>query len=149
MKREQYRDIELLGRKWRIGRFDALTGSYISSLLLVQALPLGLEDKLGVRIPLPSERSIMEKKTFMEVQVDCLRVCSELKEAGGTIAPIPVLMSDGRWAVEDIETNIALVMGLTVHVLLFNISDFFQEEALESLSQSFKGLGLSLFNAKG
>lgn len=147
MKREQHKDIELLGRKWRIERFDALTGSYISSLLLMQVLPMGLEEKLGIKIPMP-ERSLMEKKTFMDLQCDCLRVCFELKDVGGVIASLPILLADGRWGVEDIETDIALVMGLTVHALIFNISDFFQGDTLESLSQSFKGLDLSLFNVK-
>ena len=148
MKREPFKDIELMGRKWRIGRFDALTGSYISALLLMQVIPMGIEGQLGIKMPLSNERSIMEKKTFIELQLDCLRVCSEIKEVGGSVAPIPVLMSDGRWGIEDIETDISLVIGLTIHTLIFNITDFFQGNTLKSLSQSFEGLDLSLFNVK-
>lgn len=148
MKREQFKDIELMGRQWRIGRFDALTGSYISSMLLMQVLPMGLEDQLGIKIPIASERSLMDKKTFMALQADCLRVCSEVKNVGGVPAALPVLLPEGRWGVEDIETDIAIVMGLTIHALIFNISDFFQGNALESLIQSFKGLNLKLSSAK-
>lgn len=148
MKREQFKDIELMGRQWRIGRFDALTGSYIASMLLMQVLPMGLEDQLGIKIPIASERSLMDKKTFMELQADCLSVCSEVKTLSGVPAALPVLLPEGRWGVEDIETDIAIVMGLTVHALIFNISDFFQGNALESLIQSFKGLDLKLFSAK-
>ncbi len=137
-----------MGRKWRIGRFDALTGSYISALLLMQVIPMGIEGQLGIKMPLSNERSIMEKKTFIELQLDCLRVCSEIKEVGGSVAPIPVLMSDGRWGIEDIETDISLAIGLTIHTLIFNITDFFQGNTLKSLSQSFEGLDLSLFNVK-
>lgn len=148
MKREQFKDIELMGRRWRIGRFDALTGSYISSMLLMQVLPMGLEEQLGIKIPMATERSLMEKKTFMELQADCLRVCSEIKNVSGVPAALPVLLPDGRWGVEEIETDIAIVMGLTVHALIFNIADFFQGNVLENLMQSFKGLDLKLFSAK-
>ena len=143
-KREAFKDIEINGRKWRIGSFDALTGSYIVTLLLMQVLPMGLEAQLG--IPMPKNRSLMDKNTFIDLQKDCLKVVSEVTQVGATVAPIPVLLPNGAWGVSGIETDVSTVLALTIHTLLFNISDFFQGNTLNDLAQSFQGL--SLFSVK-
>ncbi len=144
MKREQFKDVEVNGRKFRIGRFDALTGSYITTLLLMQMLPMGMEDGLA---GMPKDRSLMDKGTFREVQMDCLKVVSELKQVGETIAPVLVMLPDGRWGVEEIEDDTMTVITLTINSLMFNLSDFFQEGALNSLSQTLPGL--DKFSVKG
>ncbi len=138
MKREQFKDVEVNGRRFRIGRFDALTGSYITTLLLMQMLPMGLED----RIPGVSSKgkSIMDKETFMDIQRDCLKVVSELKPVGDSIAPMLVMLPDGRWGVDGIEDDTLIVITLTISVLAFNLSDFFQEGALSNLNQVLPGL---------
>jgi len=138
MKREQFKDVEVNGRRFRIGRFDALTGSYITTLLLMQMLPMGLED----RIPGVSSKgkSIMDKETFMDIQRDCLKVVSELKPVGDSIAPMLVMLPDGRWGVMGIEDDTLIVITLTISVLAFNLSDFFQEGALSNLNQVLPGL---------
>ena len=138
MKREQFKDVEVNGRRFRIGRFDALTGSYITTLLLMQMLPMGLED----RIPGVSSKgkSIMDKETFMDIQRDCLKVVSELKPVGDSIAPMLVMLPDGRWGIDGIEDDTLIVITLTISVLAFNLSDFFQEGALSNLNQVLPGL---------
>jgi len=144
-KREPHKDVAIGGRKWRIGRFDALTGSYITTLLLMQMLPMGLDEQVGLG-GIVKGKSLMDKGTFMDVQKECLRVCSELQLVGAMEAPIPVMLSDERWGVADIEDDVVTILSLTIHTLIFNVSDFFQEDALKDLGQTFSGL--SLFNAK-
>lgn len=142
-KRESHKDVEVGGRKWRIGRFDAMTGSYITMLVLMQILPMGLDEQIGVSA---KGRSLMDKQTFFDVQADCLKICSELQTVGETITPIMVMLPDGRWGISGVEDDIMTILSLTVHTLIFNISDFFQEDALSDLTKTFQGL--SQFNAK-
>lgn len=149
MKRERYKELVLQGRKWRISKFDALTGSFIAYKLLFQMLPMGLEQKME-GMNLPAGRSTMSKDEFIELQRDCLAVCAELKvlgdpESGGVEAPIPVVNSNGDWGVSGLEDDTMLVLTLTVHALIFNISGFFSEDALKELTSSFKDM--KLFNA--
>lgn len=144
-KREAFKDVELGGRRWRIGRFDAMTGSYITMLVLMQMLPMGLDEQIGIG-SIGKGRSLMDKKTFFDVQSDCLKVCSELQQVGESVAPVMVMLPDGRWGVGGVEDDITIILALTVHTLIFNISDFFQEDALKDLTSTMSGL--SQFNAK-
>lgn len=139
MKRETHKDVEIDGRKWRVGRFDALTGSYIATLLLMQMLPMGLDQQVGLA-GIVKGKSLMNKETFFDVQRDCLKVCSEIQQVGSVEAPVMVMLSDGRWGVADVENNLPVVLALTVHTLIFNVSDFFQEGALSSLMESYPAL---------
>lgn len=107
-------------------------------------LPAGLEAQLG--ISLSSGRGIMSKQTFFDIQSDCLKVCSEIQQVGNTSAPIMVMLPDGRWGVGGIEDDIPLIMNLTIHALIFNVMDFFQEGALKDLGATVQGL--SQFSAK-
>lgn len=143
-KREVFKDIELGGRKWRIGSFDALTGSYIATLLLMQVLPMGLQSQLGISFPESSSRSLMDKTTFINLQKDCLKVVSEIDE--NTKAYIPIMLPDDRWAIRNLENDVSTVLALTLHVLLFNITDFFQGDTLNDLTKSFQGLKLFSVN---
>ena len=143
-KRESFKDIDIQGRKWRITRFDALTGSYIAYKLLFQMLPMGIEENVP-GMNLPKGRSLMTKEEFVDLQKDCLAVCSELTVVGNQQVPIPILMRGGSWAIDGIDQDIMLVMVLTMHCLVFNISSFFEQDALNDLTDSFKAL--NPFNA--
>jgi len=143
MKREIFKEVEVSGRRFRIGRLDALTGSYITTLILMQMLPFGDAQVTGGT---GKDRSLMDKKTFLDVQSECLKVIAELKEVGGTMAPLPIMLSDGRWGVEGLDTDTVTVMTLTIHSLIFNIADFFQGDALNNLIKPISDL--TPFNAK-
>lgn len=139
MKRETTKDIELAGRKWRIKKFDALTGSYIAYKLLSQMLPGGLDKQLG---NMPEGRQIMSKEDFSSLQKDCLSVVHELKSAGSNDLPIAVILPNGKWGVEGLEDDTVTVLSLTIHALVFNVSGFFDGKALQDLNQSLTGLSL-------
>jgi hypothetical protein len=160
--RETSKVVEIGDRKFQIGKFDALTGSYVIYTLLTQILPMGLGAKIeglptnsnskppegdnnqsdmgflkDLKIPL------MSKETFVELQKDCLRVCSEIKPTGDIVAPMPVLMADGRWGVEDLQKDAPTVMALTIQVLGYNVQDFFGGNALENFKESISKLNSS------
>lgn len=141
MKREKFKDVEIEGRKFRINRFDALTGSYIASLLLMQILPMGMGKQLG--LDNLTEGSLMKKETFIELQKDCLKVCQELTNVGNVETPMFVMLPDGRWGVEGLQDETTIVLPLAIQTLVFNLSDFFQDGALEKVKVATSNLNLS------
>lgn len=144
-KREVFKDVELNGYKFRIGRFDALLGSYIAFTLLTKMLPSGIEQQVMGDQSLPKGRTSMSKEEFIELQKDCLKICHLLKDVGGKEVPVPILTSYGEWATDGLNEDVMTVLVLTIHVLIFNIVPFFEGDALKNLLGSFQGL--SLFNA--
>ena len=135
--KQKEKHIELGGRKWIIGKFDALTGSYIATKLMASALPKGMEDKMDMN--LPKGRSFMSREEFTELQIECLKVCYEDLKAGKA----PVMGANNAWGVADIEDDMVLVMSLTIHALIHNVSGFFEGSALTDLVGSFKGMSLA------
>jgi hypothetical protein len=154
IKRETHKIVEIAGRKWRIGRFDALTGSYISFKILTQLLPMLLDAKdkpdsdmaNALASGLMSGKQIMSKDEFLSLQRDCLAICSEIVTVAGAEAPVAVLLPNGSWGVADIEFDVMTVMGLTIHALMFNISSFFGGNTLKEATAMFQGI--SLFDVK-
>jgi hypothetical protein len=129
-KREIYKQWEFGGRNWRIGKFDAMTGSYIAYKLMAEILPMGLGGKIG--IPVPKNGTAMSKTDFMDLQKDCLSVCSELLPAG----PAPVMDENGNFGVQGLEYDAKTVLALTIQALVWNVRDFFDESLLSSMSEA-------------
>ena len=129
-KRETEKIITISNRKFKIEKFDALTGSYIAYMLLENFLPLGLEKKVGLKeSDMPAGRKPMSRAEFAQLQKDCLSVVSEVLPARAA----PVIAENGLWGVENIEKDTRLVLLLTVHALAFNIAGFFDGEGLSEL----------------
>ena len=133
-KREIYKQVEIGERSFRIGKFDAVTGSYIAWKLMGEILPMGIKVE-GIPSA-PGGSPVMTKADFMDLQRDCLYVCAELLPAG----PADVLNKNGSWGVEDMENNAKLALALTIHALTWNIVDFFDENLLQSLVKGFSNL---------
>lgn len=138
-KKETFKDVEVGGRKWRIGKFDALTGSYILYQVMSGVLPMGIETQM-TGMGLPKGRGMMSKEDFISLQKECLGVCYELVTVGANNNPVPVILSNGAWGVEGINDDLNIVIALTVHSLLFNLISFFDESALKELTESFRDL---------
>lgn len=153
-KHEPYKIVELAERKWRIGRFDALTGSYIAFTVMTKMLPM-IAELMGGKSETPDVNSLaagmmaskasLSREEFLALQKDCLGVVSELQSVAGIDAPVPVLLN-GKWGVADLEYDVSTVMALTVHTLFFNISSFFDGNALKGMMEGLKDQ--SLFSAK-
>ena len=139
-KREEHKILELAGRKWRIEKFDALTGSYIAYQLMSQMLPGDLDAQVTDG-QAPKNRPLMSKQEFGNLQLDCLAVCYEVLPAGKA----PVIGENGAWGVAGLENDTVAVMALTIHALIFNIAGFFDGNALKDLVASFAGM--NPFNA--
>lgn len=139
-KRINEKVVEFGGRKWKIKKFDAMTGSYIAYNLLAESLPFGMDSGIGA--PTSGSKKRMSKEEFRELQTDCLKVCFEVLPAGDS----PVLLENGNFGVFDLETDTKAVLFLTFQCLVFNISGFFDE----SLSSSLVGAMSDIFplNAK-
>ena len=155
MKREESRIVEIGGRRWKIGRFDALTGSYILTVVLRMVAPvIGVLMPKGFDTPMDEVRQAIDpgllmqlipkfdKSEFSSLQRDCLSVCQEATNLNGISAFIPVIMPDGRWGVAGLETDTMTVLMLTIHTLIFNVTGFFDGNAFSDLAESFKGLNL-------
>jgi len=154
-KREPFKIIELAGKKFRIGRFDALTGSYIAFTVMTKMLPMIAElmsgkssepDINAVAAGMMASKATLSREDFLSLQKDCLGVCSELQQVAGVDAPVAVLLN-GKWGVADLEYDVSSVMALTVHALFFNISSFFEGNALKGMMEGLKDQ--SLFSANG
>lgn len=142
---ENYKDVEINGRTFRIRKFDARTGSFmlikITGLLapLFKNMDLSKfkdvknvsEIKLdALNIPgLMSGLGNLSEEDFEYVQGKCLQVCSEVLPAGLT----PVLNSNGTFGVTGIEDDTMTVLALTAHTLIFNVKGFFSGSPLASL----------------
>lgn len=145
MKRETKKIIELQGRKFEIRSFDAFTGSYIAFTLMEKMLPMGVEEQVtkalqaegtDVSAMAPTNRALMSKGEFIAFQRDCLSVVGEVLPA----RTAPILNLNGSWGVEDIADNTMLVLLLTIHALVFNISGFFTDGGLSELQSSLRDL---------
>lgn len=143
--REKEKTVEVFGRKFKISKFDAFTGSYILFQLLEKVLPMGAEERIpgegsaSLAETLPQGRTLMSKAEFIKLQRDCLSVVSEVLPAG----PRPVFNANGTWGLNDMENNTPLVIMLTIHALVFNIGDFFAAGGLSELKKSLAGLSLA------
>lgn len=142
---ENFKDVEISGRTFRIKKFDARTGSFmlikITGLLapLFKNVDMGkLKDVKDVSEVNPeafniaglmSELGNLTEKDFTYVQDKCLQVCGEMLPAGFA----PVLHPDGNFGVAGLEDDTMTVLALTAHTLIFNVKGFFSGGPLASI----------------
>lgn len=135
-KRETYKDVDFNDRKWRINKFDAMTGSYIAYKLMAEALPMGLSSQIGIPEKANKSNKLMSKEDFFDLQKDCLKVCAEVLPAG----PAPVIVDNGNWGVMGIENDTKTVLFLTVQALIWNVTGFFDESLLTSIAGAMSSI---------
>ncbi|MFP3391017.1 phage tail assembly chaperone [Brevibacillus sp. SIMBA_040] len=144
----KHKDVEISGRKFRIRKFPARSGSFILIKLTTILMPIftslmplfksGLmkDEKEGsfedfkvddkVISTVMSHLGNISEQDFTYIQEQALKVCYESLSAGLA----PVLNDNGTFGVEDLEDDTMLVMGLTIHALVFNLTSFFQGSGL-------------------
>lgn len=147
---EKFKEIEIGGRKWRVGLFDARTGSYIIIKLVgmigpalkamtaqSKAIPENLEEinftETALKILPAIQECVMalSESDFAYMQNKALGVCSEVLPGGNT----SVLLNNGHFGVSNLEDDTLTVMSLTFHALAFNVSRFLQGSPLSSFLQ--------------
>lgn len=139
------KDVEVNGRTFRIKKFPARAGSFMLIKLTSILAPMFSTIKQSVVksggfnaddidiTGFMEQLMNMSEKDFNYIQEQALRVCFE--NLPGGLAP--VLDANGSFGVQDIEDDTAMVMTLTVHALAFNLSNFFQGNALSGVMKGF------------
>lgn len=148
---ENYKDIEINGRKFRLNKLSAMTGTFMMVKLVGILVPMldninidsldttALKDLNYTQI----SKSLcdLEEKELKTIQEKSLKVVEELLPAG----PQKILGDYDKWGVENIEFDMALVLNLTVQSIWFNVESFLKGSPLSSL---LKGLNISLPNSQ-
>lgn len=138
-KRETSKTVKIQGRTFEITKMDAMTGAYILYQLMDKALPMldvmlpafsgGVVSAEALTKVLSNGLPKMRRDEFEELARDCLSVVTEVNAAGN----IPVFNTNGSYRINGLERNTALLIGLIIHALVFNVSDFFAESGLRGL----------------
>lgn len=144
---EEYKDIEINGRNFRLQKMNARTGCFIM-FKLMKLLPAIIEnldlDKVDFdNLSLDTLKNLnltemlepvfeMPEKEFRYIQDNCLKVTYESLPAGLQ----PILQKNNDWGVNNIENNTGLVMNLTIQSLVFNVMGFFEGSPLTSLVEN-------------
>ncbi|MGO4496423.1 phage tail assembly chaperone [Paenibacillus sp. 2RAB27] len=143
---DKHKDVTILGREFRVKKFDARTGSFMLIKIAGLIAPLlGKIDfkKINAEATDPSqidtgsfdimgiigELGKLSEADFAYVQEKCLRVCYELLPAG----PAPVLDDRGNFGVIGLEDDTMSVMALTGHAIMVNLQGFFTGSPLGSI----------------
>ena len=145
--RKKERIVELNNRKWKISKFDALTGNYIALKMIsrlsgvVAGIAAGeLADPIIIGLAITQNLGTLPKQEFLQIQEECISCVKEIQEVNGTAIDVLVRTPEGLWGVPDLEEEPLLILGLVSHVLVFNLMDFFSADALKELGKSFQGL---------
>lgn len=141
---EKEKVVKLNDRVWKIGKFDALTGGYIAlkmssrlSSLAVGIFAGQVKDPAVIAMSVATEIGAISKAEFLEVQSECLHVVKEIETVGDKQVDSPARLPDGRWGVKGLEDDALTVMALVAHVLVFNLTSFFDANALKTVKESF------------
>lgn len=138
---EKFKDVEIKGRKFRLTKINARTGSFMATKVIGILTPLiqnlNLKEikaendieKIDITKAMKGLTSL-EEREFHYIQDNCLKLCYELLSAG----PAKVLNDDCTFGVEGLEDDTMTVMALTVHALVFNVKGFFDGSPLSSIA---------------
>ena len=113
--------IEVNGKKFKLSKMDARTGSYVAFKLAVIIAP-ALKD--GNMENAFSQISALPRNEFDELQSLLLGTVAEIKEVDGQEMPM-ALLRNGSFINEELQYDVASVMNLTVQAAMFNVGDFF------------------------
>ncbi len=125
-KRAIYREFDLAGRHWRVGKWDARTGSYWAHKFISETPPKSVTEKLGSVGPFGPKP--MSRADFFELQDDCLKLIEEELAGGWT----GIVNEDGNFAVAGLEHEGGILLLFTIQAIDWNMTDFFPEDALAS-----------------
>lgn len=148
---ENYKDIEINGRTFRLKKMNARTGSYMLFKLMkiltpiVKNIEIDSTDEIKLSdlnlTEITKSLFDLEEEEFKYIQDNALKVVQEILPGGQPY----VLNQYGEFEALNVEFDIGLVMNLTVQSLFFNITGFFKGSPLESM---LKGLNISQLNLK-
>jgi hypothetical protein len=151
---EKYKYVTIGETQYRVGRLTPAQGSFILGQIMSANLKR-MQDLRGIRDAAPSTDVItpadpeglvraasmaaflggLDLDTHTKIQQLCLAQCSEMQPSpnGGEPPPMPIATADGT-LVPHISNDVVLVMRLEMEVLVFNLTDFFAQGGLNSLT---------------
>lgn len=129
MIKQKTQDVEVGGKKYRLTKIDARTGSYVAAKLALIAAPL-LTDKKFDEKTMAALVPNLSRRDFDEIQTILLKSVLKLNEAKDNLLPEPILKSDGSFVDEELEYDAASVMNLTAQAAMFNVGAFFAAAGL-------------------
>lgn len=121
--------LEVKGKKFRLGKLDARTASYLclkAAAIVAPAFGNGSVSTDSLAKVLPT----IPRAEFDEMQNTLLGTVVELNDVDGQLIPEPILRDDGSFAKEEYAYDVTLVLTLTASALMFNIGDFFPAAGL-------------------
>lgn len=144
--REERKIIELGDKTYRVGFFDALTGSHIALKLLSKVGYLAAAVTSGeltnsnvLVLEVAGALGGFSRVELNEIQLESLKVCQELThDKNGQELWVPVVMQDGRFGDKSLAQDPMNVLALTAHALATNILPFFEGDRLKSLLKTFQ-----------
>lgn len=136
MLKQKTKDIEIGDKKFRLGRLDARTGSYVAVKIAVLVMPAlqskdGSIDVNAISQALPA----LSQQEFFSLQNILLKTINKITMNGDTELLEPVLRANGSFVDEDLTYDTAAVIALTAHAIMFNVGDFFHGGLLEKLKK--------------
>jgi len=143
---EMFKDAEIGGSKYQIGRMTARNGSWITMQILSKILPQAISGQMsqieGLGA-LPANRSEMSEAEFQNIQEHCLAVCRRYETIGTAETPLPIMARPGVFAMPELEYDLITIFALTAQTLIYNIAPFFEGDGLMSVLGNLPGLKLS------
>ena len=136
---ENFKDIEINERTFRLKKMDARTGSFMALKLVKIITPIfkniDLEKIEDINL---SDLNLTEiadslcdlpEKDFRYIQDNALQVVQEILPGGQPV----ILNKFGEFEALNVEFDVALIMNLTIQSLFFNVKGFFPESLLKSM----------------
>lgn len=136
MPKQRFKEVEAEGRSFIIGKMNPLQGSYVSFKLvgkllpIIKNLPEGDEELNLTELACSLDTLFsMDQKDFEFIQKAALSCVKERLQGN---APYVINPQTGNIGILDADTP--LIMNLTIQSLVFNMSGFFNEDILTSLT---------------
>lgn len=116
------KSIKVKGREFLLKKFTPFFGVYLATQTFGSII--GQKNKLESLV-----KSLLNRpqEEFIKLQQDVLKYCFEMLPAG----PTAVVDVNGNFAVMNMDAPLALT--LFIQTLMFSMTDFFQEGAMEDL----------------
>ena len=138
-RRENFEIIELDDKKFKIGKFTALTGTYLIANFFPKIAPLipmifnSLNGDFST-VEIPNFSPFKDKKEYEKFLIDVLSTVQIERKAGY----FPIIDEGGSFDIE-FEENTFLVLILAYKSLQFNAKDFFLEKNRNILQKVMEG----------
>ena len=141
--------VDVGGAKYQVRRMTPVVGSYIWQRLQLGAykgaqamLKSGMvaerspEEVKAIDVVTVQDRlralcggafMCMDYADFEFVQRECVKVLARVEPNAGIDMPVPLMTDDGRWVLQDVYEDPALVTRLMVEAVVFNMESFLEE----------------------